>query len=150
MELSDLYSERLLALAANAPQPGRLIQADASARQVSRICGSVIEVDVNVRDGVIAAYGHDVSACALGQASASVVAREIVGTTVADFLALRGTMEAMLKADGSPPEGRWSDLGYLAPVRAYPNRHPSTMLVFDAVAAALEKIESRQPVAEAR
>ena len=147
MELSDLYSEKILELAGNAPQPGRLADADASARKVSRVCGSVIEVDLVARDGVIVGYGHDVSACALGQTSAAVVAREIVGTPLSEFLALRQTMHDMLKADGVPPSGRWSDLKYLEPVRDYPARHLSTLLVFDAIAAALEKIESNQSVA---
>lgn len=146
MELSDLYSQKILDLAGNAVQPGRLGQADASARKVSRVCGSMIEVDVLVRDGVITGYGHDVSACALGQTSAAVVAREIVGTPVAEFLAVRQAMHDMLKAEGAPPSGKWEDLKYLEPVRDYPNRHMSTLLVFDAVAAALEKYESGQAV----
>lgn len=147
MELSDLYSERILDLAGNAPQPGRLADADASARKVSRVCGSMIEVDVVVRDGAIAGYGHEVSACALGQVSAAVVAREIVGTPVAEFLAVRAQMHDMLKDGGRPPGGKWDDLKYLEPVRDYPNRHVSTLLVFDAVAAAIEKLESSQALA---
>ena len=147
MELSDLYSERILDLAGNAPQPGRLADADASARKVSRVCGSLIEVDLKVRDGIITGYGHEVSACALGQVSAAVVAREVVGTPVGEFLAVRQQMHDMLKAGGTPPGGKWDDLKYLEPVRDYPNRHVSTLLVFDAVAAALEKLESPQMVA---
>lgn len=147
MELSDLYSERILDLAGNARQPGRLADADASARKVSRVCGSVIEVDLRVRDGVITDYGHEISACALGQTSAAVVAREIVGTPVAEFRQLRQQMHAMLKDNGQPPAGKWSDLRYLEPVRDYSARHMSTLLVFDAVVEALEKIESAQPVA---
>jgi NifU-like protein involved in Fe-S cluster formation len=150
MELSDLYSERILDLAGNARQPPRLAAPDASARKVSRVCGSVIEVDVAVRDGVIVDYGHEISACALGQTSAAVVAREIVGTPVEEFLTVRQTMHDMLKADGAPPSGKWDDLRYLEPVRGYPARHVSTLLVFDAVAAALEKLESSQAVAVAR
>lgn len=147
MELSDLYSERILDLAANARQPARLMAPDASARKVSRICGSMIEVDIVVRDGVIVDYGHDLSACALGQTSAAIVAREIVGTPVAEFLTVRQAMHDMLKAAGVPPMGKWADLGYLEPVRDYPARHVSTLLVFDAVAAAIEKIESSQQLA---
>lgn len=146
MELSDLYSEKILDIAGNAPQPGRLGDPDASARKVSRVCGSVIEVDIKVEDGVIAAYGHEISACALGQTSAAIVARQIVGTPVADVLALRQAMHAMLKAEGAPPGGKWSELKYLEPVRDYPARHTSTLLVFDALAAALEKYESAQAV----
>ena len=146
MELSDLYSQKILDLAGNAPQPGRLAHADASARKVSRVCGSTIEVDVRVRDGVIAAYGHEISACALGQTSAAVVAREIVGTPVSEFRAIREQMHAMLKENGAPPTGKWDDLRYLEPVRDYRARHMSTLLVFDAVVEAIEKAESVEPV----
>jgi NifU-like protein involved in Fe-S cluster formation len=149
MDLSDLYSQKILDLAGNAPQPGRLARADGSARKVSRVCGSVIEVDVVVRDGMIVGYGHEISACALGQTSAAVVAREIVGTPVSEFRALRETMHAMLKQDGVPPAGKWSDLQYLEPVRDYRARHVSTLLVFDAVVEALEKAESAESVAAA-
>lgn len=150
MELSDLYSDRILDLAANAPQKPRLLSPDASARKVSRVCGSMIDVDVVVRDGVIVEYGHAVSACALGQTSAAVVARHVVGTPVGEFVAVRSAMDAMLKGSGVPPDGKWADLRYLEPVRDYPNRHMSTMLVFDAVVAALEKIESQQALAAER
>ncbi|UYO00575.1 MAG: iron-sulfur cluster assembly scaffold protein [Devosia sp.] len=150
MELSDLYSERILDLAGNAVSPARLDHPDASARKVSRVCGSSIEVDLIMRDGVISGYGHDISACALGQTSAAVVAREIVGTPVTEFLAVRTAMHDMLKAGGPPPTGKWDDLKYLQPVRDYPNRHVSTLLVFDAVAAALAEVESKQAVAAGR
>ena len=146
MELSDLYSGKILDLAGNALQPPRLPHPHATARKVSRICGSVIEVDIAVENGVITAYGHDLSACALGQTSAAVVAREIVGTPISEFRNLRQTMHDMLKSGGAVPSGRWSDLRYLEPVRDYPARHVSTLLVFDAVAAALEKLESSQEV----
>lgn len=149
MELSDLYSEKILDIAGNAPKAPRLAEPDASARKVSRICGSLIEVDVTVRGGVIAEYGHDVSACALGQTSAAIVAANIIGTTPGEFQALRAEMHAMLKHGGVPPAGKWADLKYLEPVRDYPARHTSTLLVFDAVAAALEKIESQESVAAA-
>lgn len=146
MELSDLYSEKILDLAGNARQPGRLAEADVSARKVSRVCGSMIEVDLRLHDGVITGYGHEISACALGQTSASIVAREILGTPASEFLAVRQAMHAMLKQGGRPPGGKWDDLKYLEPVRDYPARHASTLLVFDAVAAALEKLESSQQV----
>lgn len=146
MELSDLYSQRILEIAANQPIPGRLAQPDATARRVSRVCGSSIEVDIAVRDGRITGYGHAISACALGQTSAAIVTANIVGTPIAEFLALRTQMTAMLKSNGPPPAGRWSDLAYLEPVRDYAPRHTSTLLVFDAVADALEKAAARQPV----
>ena len=150
MDLSELYSQKILDLAGNAVQPPRLDHPDATARKVSRVCGSVIEVDIAVRDGVIVEYGHDVSACALGQTSAAVVAREIVGTPVTEFRALRETMHAMLKAEGAPPQGKWSDLAYLEPVRTFPARHMSTLLVFDAVVEALEKAQSAESLGAIR
>lgn len=149
MELSDLYSQKILDLAGNARQPGRLARPGASARKVSRVCGSVIEVDLDVKDGVITAYGHEISACALGQTSAAIVAREIVGTPVAEFRQVQQQMHAMLKENGAPPSGKWDDLRYLEPVREYRARHVSTLLVFDAVIEAIEKIESAQMVAAA-
>ena len=149
MELSDLYSQKILEIAANQPTPGRLAHPDATVRKVSRVCGSSIEVDIAVSDGVITGYGHKIAACALGQTSAAIVATNIAGTPVGEFRALRAQMTAMLKADGAPPAGRWADLAYLEPVRDYAPRHTSTLLVFDAVADALDKIEAGQAVAAA-
>lgn len=143
MELSDLYSEKILEIAANPPPAPRLSDPDASARRVSRVCGSMIEVDVVVRDDAIVAYGHDVSACALGQTSAAIVAREIVGTPVAEFRALHRQMVDMLRSNGAPPDGRWADLALLEPVRDYKPRHASTLLVFDAVVDALDTVGAR-------
>ena len=148
MALIELYSDKILDIAANALQPGRLTSPDASARKVSRVCGSVIEVDIALRDGVIVGYGQEVSACALGQTSAAIVAREIIGTRAEDFLALAVTMREMLKAEGAAPRGKWSDLGYLEAVREFPARHASTLLVFDAVCAAIEKVPLAQDAKE--
>ena len=149
MELSDLYSAKILEIAANQPVPGRLADPGASARRVSRVCGSTIEVDLEVEDDVITGYGHDISACALGQTAAAIVAANIVGATADEMRLLRTQMYAMLKADGAPPAGRWDDLQYLEPVREYRPRHTSTLLVFDAVVDALDAIEGvKTPVPE--
>jgi NifU-like protein involved in Fe-S cluster formation len=102
-----------------------------------------------VRHGRISAYGHAISACALGQTSTAIVAAHIVGTPTEEMRALRDEMAAMLRANGSPPAGRWADLAFLEPVRDYPPRHASTLLVFDAVVDALDKIEAGQQVAAA-
>ncbi|HEV7278234.1 MAG TPA: iron-sulfur cluster assembly scaffold protein [Devosiaceae bacterium] len=146
MDLSDLYSDRILEIAGNQPMPGRLSQPDASARRVSRVCGSMIEVDISVTSGTITGYGHEISACALGQTSAAIVARSIVGTPTAEFRAVRAQMVEMLTAAGPPPSGKWDDLKYLEPVRAYRARHASTLLVFDAVVEALDQLDSKQAV----
>lgn len=149
MELSDLYSEKILSIAANQPVPGRLPNPGASARRVSRVCGSTIEVDLTVDGGVITGYGHDISACALGQTSAAIVAANVVGSTADEMRLVRTQMYAMLKSDGAPPSGKWGDLRYLEPVRDYRPRHTSTLLVFDAVVDALDAIEGvKTPVPE--
>lgn len=144
MELTDLYSDKILEIAGNQPRPGRLSAPDGTARKVSRVCGSSIEVDVRVVDGVVVGYGHEIQACALGQTSAAIVAANIVGAPVVEFRRVRDEMTAMLKSDGTPPAGeRWVDLKYLEPVREYRPRHTSTLLVFEAVCEALDKAEAK-------
>ncbi len=142
MGISDLYTEEIIQIAGRLAPASRLAQPDASARRTSRICGSVIEVDLKVRDGRVLAFGHDVNACALGQTSAAIVAQHIVGASVSELYDLRGQVEAMLKEGGAAPNGKWAEIGYLAPVRDFAPRHASVMLVFEAVVACLEKIEN--------
>lgn len=135
--LSEIYSPRILELAANIPRCRRLADADATATAHSKLCGSTVSIDLKLNDGRVSDFGQTVKACLLGQASASVMAREIVGSTPDELRAVGKTMRAMLKEEGPPPEGRWSDLGVLEPVRDYRARHASTLLVFDGVEKAL-------------
>ncbi len=136
-ELDDVYNTKILELAGNIPRSARLASPSATASAQSKLCGSTISVDVTVEDGKISDYGQTVKACLLGQAAASVVGREIVGTTPAEFHAVATAMRHMLKDSGAPPNGKWKDLAVLAPVRDYRSRHASTLLVFDAVERAL-------------
>jgi NifU-like protein involved in Fe-S cluster formation len=139
--LNDLYSDRILKAAGAIPPARRLDHPDASATKVSRICGSEVAVDLVMKDGVVAEFGMEAKACALGQASASIVARNIIGATPAEMFTLRDEMRAMLKQGGDPPSApRWAELAALTPIRAYPQRHASTLLVFEAVAACLEAL----------
>lgn len=146
MELTDLYSDEILTFAGNLPLTGRLEHPQATSRRVSRVCGSVVEVDLSLEGGRVSAYAHEVKACALGQTAAAIVARNIVGSTPDELRTLRDTMEAMLKKGGPPPTGKWSDLKFLQPVRDYPPRHASTLLVFNAVVDCLDQIELKQAV----
>ena len=141
VELDDIYSNRILELAADIPRSKRLVAPDATARAQSKLCGSTIEIDVSIKDGKISDFGQTVKACLLGQAAASVVGREVVGTDVEAFRAVSETMHRMLKDGGPPPTGRWADLATLASVKDYPHRHASTLLVFDAVLKALAQLE---------
>lgn len=142
-QLDDIYNTRILELSASLPRTERLAAPDASATTHSKLCGSTVTVDLVVRDGRIADFGQTVKACLLGQAAASVMGREIVGSTPQELREVGATMRAMLKADGPPPAGRWADLAVLEPVRGYRARHASTLLVFDAVERALAAIEER-------
>ncbi len=141
--LDDIYNGKILELAGNIPRIGRLAEPDATARAHSRLCGSTITVDLKIADGRVSDFAHDVKACALGQASSSIMARNVVGSTPDELRDLRQTVRRMLKDDGEPPQGRWADLKYLQPVREYRARHASTMLTFDAVVDAVDQIEAR-------
>ncbi|MBI1868959.1 MAG: iron-sulfur cluster assembly scaffold protein [Methylocystis sp.] len=142
--LDSVYNKRILELAAHIPRLGRLPSPDASATAYSKLCGSTITVDVVLRGGAIADFAHEVKACALGQASSSIVARHIVGSTPRELRQLRDTVRRMLKENGLPPTGKWADVAVLEPVRDYKARHASTLLIFDAVVDALEKIDDGQ------
>ncbi len=148
--LSDIYNSRILELAANLPRIGRLEGPGGSATAHSKLCGSTVTVDVALGpDGRVADFAHDVKACALGQASSSIMARHVVGTDAAELRTLRDRMRAMLKQNGAPPEGRWADCAVLEPVRDYKARHASTLLTFDAVVEAVEKAERARTDADA-
>ena len=143
--LNDVYNKRILELAADIPRQGRLSHPDASATAHSRLCGSTVTIDLVLRDGKVADFAHDVKACALGQASSSIMARNIVGSTPQELRDLRETVRRMLKENGAPPAaGKWADIAVLEPVREYKARHASTLLTFDAVVDALGQIEARQ------
>ena len=146
--LNDIYNRRILELAAGIPHLGRLDHPDASATAHSKLCGSTVTVDLNLEDGKVSDFAQDVKACALGQASSSIMGAHVIGSTAEELRTLRQTMRAMLKEGGPAPTGRWEDLAVLEPVRDYKARHASTLLTFDAVVDALDQIEARQKAAE--
>ncbi|MFA7308033.1 MAG: iron-sulfur cluster assembly scaffold protein [Hyphomicrobium sp.] len=148
-DLDEIYNTRILELAGAISRTERLDHADARATAHSKLCGSTVTIDLALRDGRIIDYGQSVKACLLGQASASVMAREIVGSTPDELRAVARKMRAMLKDGGPPPAGRWADLATLEPVRNYKARHASTLLVFDAVESALDEIAAGRDAAVA-
>lgn len=146
-DLNEIYNTRILELAGEISRIGRLETPDATASAHSKLCGSTIDIDLNVKNGRVTDYAHTVKACLLGQAAASIVAREIVGTTQSEFHAIATQMRAMLKQGGPAPSGRWADLGVLEPVRHYKARHASTLLVFEAIEKAFAQITKTEPAA---
>jgi len=147
--LNDVYNAKILELAGNIPRLGRLNTPDASATAHSKLCGSTVTVDLKLDAGEVSDFAHDVKACALGQASSSIMARHVIGAKPAELRELRETVRKMLKENGPPPGGRWADIAVLEPVRDYKARHASTLLTFDAVVSALDQIEAKKAQAQA-
>ncbi|KPL51588.1 nitrogen fixation protein NifU [Prosthecomicrobium hirschii] len=145
--IDDVYNKKILELAGNIPRLGRLADPDASATAHSRLCGSTVTVDLRMEGDVVTDFAHDVKACALGQASSSIMARHVVGATASELRDLRDSVRRMLKENGAPPEGRFEEAKYLEPVRSYKARHASTLLTFDAVVAAMDQIEAKRRAA---
>jgi NifU-like protein involved in Fe-S cluster formation len=147
--LDDVYNKRILSLAANIPLLERLPSPDATARAHSKLCGSTVTVDLTMEGDVVTGFGHEVKACALGQASSSIMAHHVVGSTAQELRTVRDQARAILKENADPPQGKWADLGVLVPVRDYKARHASTMLTFDAVVDAIDQIEAKRREAAA-
>jgi NifU-like protein involved in Fe-S cluster formation len=143
--LNDVYNRRIIELAGTIPRIGRLAEPDATATAVSKLCGSTVTVDLQMKGEKVSDFAHEVKACALGQASSSIMARNVIGSTATELRALRDDMRKMLKENGEPPAtGKWSDIAVLEPVRDYKARHASTLLTFDAVVDAINQIEAKR------
>jgi NifU-like protein involved in Fe-S cluster formation len=148
--LTDVYNKRILELAAHIPHLGRLAAPDATATAHSKLCGSTVTVDLSMDGDRVTDFAHEVKACALGQASSSIMGAHVVGSTAVELRALRETVRRMLKENGAPPgEAKWADVAVLEPVRDYKARHASTLLTFDAVVAAIDQIEAKRKAAVA-
>jgi NifU-like protein involved in Fe-S cluster formation len=141
--LNDVYNKRIIELAGNIPRLGRLPSPDATATAHSKLCGSTVKIDLKMDGPVVTDFAHDVKACALGQASSSIMASHVIGSTAGELRELRETVRKMLKENGKPPDGKWADIALLEPVRDYKARHASTMLTFDAVVDAIGQIEAK-------
>jgi NifU-like protein involved in Fe-S cluster formation len=143
--LNDVYNRRIIELAGTIPRIGRLAEPDATATAVSKLCGSTVTIDLKMDGEKVSDFAHEVKACALGQASSSIMARNVVGSTAIELRALRDDVRKMLKENGEPPAtGKWSDIAVLVPVRDYKARHASTLLTFDAVVDAINQIEAKR------
>lgn len=140
--MDDIYNSKILEFAGNIERSGVLTNPDATAEKHSKLCGSKVQVFLRMDGDVVSDFSHVVKACALGQASSSIMARHVVGATADEIRQAREDMLAMLKADGEGPEGRFSDMRFLKPVKDYKARHASTMLTFDAVVDCLDQIEA--------
>lgn len=146
--LNEVYNRRILELAASIPRLGRLKDPDATATAHSKLCGSTVTVDLKMEGDTVTDFAHEVKACALGQASSSIMARNVIGSKADELRALRETVRKMLKENGAPPASeKWADIAVLEPVRDYKARHASTLLTFDAVVDAIDQIEKKRSAA---
>jgi NifU-like protein involved in Fe-S cluster formation len=139
--MDDLYHPRIMELAADIPHLGSLQAPDGAATKVSRVCGSVVTVELNLKDGVVSDIAVHPKACALGQAATGVLAMNAIGATPDEIRDARDALHAMLKEGGAPPAGRFWELRHLEGVRDYPPRHASTMLAFEAAVEALNQAQ---------
>ena len=143
--LNDVYNRRIIELAGTIPRIGRLPDADATATALSKLCGSTVTIDLKMDGDKVTDFAHEVKACALGQASSSIMARNIIGSNAKELRELRDGVRKMLKENGAPPaDGKWADIAVLEPVRDYKARHASTLLTFDAVVDAIGQIEAKR------
>ncbi len=145
--INEVYNRRILELAGDIPRLGRLPRPQATTTAHSKLCGSTVTVDLAMEGDKVSDFAHEVKACALGQASSSVMARHVVGSSAEELRDVRTRMRQMLKEKGPAPDGKWADLAVLEPVRDYQARHASTLLTFDAVVAAIDEIEAKRRAA---
>lgn len=141
--LNDIYNQRILELAGNIPYLGQLDAPQATAKAHSKLCGSTVIVELSMVDGKVSGFAQDVKACALGQASAAIVGRHVIGATAEELRVVRDQVRAMLKENGPAPSGAWTEAAVLEPIRDFKARHASTLLAFEATAKAATEIESK-------
>ncbi len=142
-DLIKLYSNRILALAADIPHLGRLNDAQGSALRRSPVCGSEVTVDLVMNGAQVAEFAQDVKACALGQASAAIAGQNIIGATRADILQARDQLAAMLAGSGDVPTAPFSGYDVLTPAIAFKNRHGSILLTLEATLDAIDAAQSQ-------
>ncbi|MDJ0612922.1 MAG: iron-sulfur cluster assembly scaffold protein [Rhizobiaceae bacterium] len=146
--LDSVYNAKILEYAGNIERIGELEDFDARAKAHSKLCGSTVEVFLKMDGDQVSDFSHKVKACALGQASSSIMARVVVGATAGELRELKKQAYAMLKENGAAPDGKFEDFKFLEPVRDYKARHASTLLTFDAVVDCLDQIDAVRQAAE--
>lgn len=140
--LNDIYSRRVLELAANIPLLGRLEAPEGTATVYSKLCGSTVTVDVKMDGNIVTEFAHDVKACALGQATSAIMGKHVVGSSADELRQIRDVAMRVLRENGEPPAGKWEELSILEPLREYKARHASILLTFDAVVNAIDQAET--------
>ncbi|CDO40140.1 iron-sulfur cluster assembly scaffold protein [Bartonella henselae] len=141
--IDNIYSDKILEYAANISKIGRLNKPDATSKKHARLCGSTITVDLKIENDIVTDFAHEVRACVLGQAAASLLAYHIIGQTTQNLKMLREIIYHMLTEDGPPPPAPFEAFSCLQPIKDYKARHTSTLLIFDAVIDCIQQIEEK-------
>ncbi|ATP12293.1 iron-sulfur cluster assembly scaffold protein [Bartonella henselae] len=141
--IDNIYSDKILEYAANISKIGRLNKPDATSKKHARLCGSTITVDLKIENDIVTDFAHEVRACVLGQAAASLLAYHIIGQTTQNLKMLREIIYHMLTEDGPPPPAPFEAFSCLQPIKNYKARHTSTLLIFDAVIDCIQQIEEK-------
>lgn len=131
--LENLYTPEILNLAANISHIGLLQNADICLSKTSSICGSKITVSVNIVNNHITAYGQEINACVLAQASAAILAKFVIGFSFNDLVLATKYLEEILKTGiNSHKKGIYLFLQLFAPVHEFGERHEAILLPFKA------------------
>ena len=146
-DLIKLYSGQILALATEIPHLGRLTAPDGTSRKRSPLCGSTVTVDVAMENGRVSDFAQDVKACALGQASASILGGIVIGRSRPELEQARDELTAMLKSAGPAPGAPFHVYEVLLPARDYKNRHASILLALEAACEAVAMAETQAQTA---
>lgn len=139
--IDNIYSDKILEYAAHISRIGRLNNPDATSKKYAHPCGSIITVDLKVENHIVKDFSHEIHACVLGQASASLLASHIIGQTTQDLKILRKIIYQMLTQNGPSPQSPFEDFSCLEPIKDYKMRHAATLLPFDAVMDCIQQIE---------
>ncbi|MEM9898441.1 MAG: iron-sulfur cluster assembly scaffold protein [Pseudomonadota bacterium] len=143
--MNDLYSEKLLQAAASVPPSSHLTRCDAvTVEKTSKVCGSSVSLDMALDNGKIGEVAVRAKACALGQAAVGLFVPLLIGSDPEDIRQVRDEVSAMLLDDGPVPAGaRWESLSVLKAIKDFPQRHASTLLIFEAAVACLDLLDTR-------
>ncbi|WP_019218488.1 iron-sulfur cluster assembly scaffold protein [Bartonella florencae] len=141
--IDNIYSDKIFEYAAHISRTGRLNNPDATSKKSARLCGSTITVDLKIKNDIVTDFAHEIHACVLGQASASLLASHIIGQTTQDLIMLHEIIYCMLTKNGPLPQAPFEAFSCLQPIKDYKERHASTMLPFDAIVDCIKQIKEK-------
>jgi nitrogen fixation NifU-like protein len=139
MDLDSLYQELILDHNASPRNFGSLSSATHHAEGSNPLCGDNLEVELEVRGGVIQDVRFRGSGCAISTASSSLMTTALKGKTVEEAESLFASFHEMVTAgdDNAELSQRLGKLAALGGVRQFPARVKCATLAWHTVHAAL-------------